>query len=664
MLRLILLSLMTSLVVQGSTSLVRTFSDAGFILRSLLVDPVSGSLFSCSQDNTILQWNITTGSLIRTFSGTPHNIYSITVDSGFLFSGAGDYTIRQWNITTGALISILNGHTSNVNSVTVRSGFLFSGAGNGDATVKQWNITTGTWVRTFDCVSGVNTIVVESGFLFAGSNDRNIRRWDINDGVFIRLFSGHTGSIRSIVVNSEYLYSGSDDTTIRQWRISDGGLIRTFTGHISNVWAIFVHSGFLFSGSADTTIRQYRIADGDLVYTYLGHTDSISSIFVADGFLFSGSYDRTIRQWRIPTSADSKNESIITLNLGLSNQAGSRTTIATSTTSIQASIKNNVELDAYGLTLITAVTIAVSLVLFLIITAVSWKLKTRKKFKSSYTETATTNGSPSNINTTNMYGTFTLSGTNHELSIPSFIRMKPDIDFGLQSQIASGGGGAIHICYAMTEELKQRSSNNKLVCKVVSQDGIDAMNETARAAFYQELSIMWRFRDHPNFCKIYAYSEKPASMVLKYYEGGDLASIIHAKNQKIRIPFTTRVVVVIFKAICMAIMEMHQAGFAHCDIKPSNIFIDIQPNAILPIVSDFGITRVLDPSTLKVATFSVSKVRGASIIYAAPEVLVRFRRGINELNPRIWMSGDVFALSITLQEMLQRLAPWAVIKYE
>ena len=105
---------------------------------------------------------------------------------------------------------------------------------------------------------------------------------------------------------------------------------------------------------------------------------------------------------------------------------------------------------------------------------------------------------------------------------------------------------------------------------------------------------------------------------------------------------------------------MHQAGFGHCDIKPGNVLLDIVDRQLAIVMSDFGISKVLDPSSLKVY-FEVSNIKGVSVGFAAPEVWAMFRQKSQHIfDPQVIKGSDTYALAVTFLAMMTRRKPWNV----
>ena len=258
------------------------------------------------------------------------------------------------------------------------------------------------------------------------------------------------------------------------------------------------------------------------------------------------------------------------------------------------------------------------------------------------------------------HNTVTWLPTKHELSIPAFLEMQWNVDFYPGDLVARGGGGELFRCTARNKNLVQRSGNTPLIMKRIAES-MDELDERNKKAFWQELALMWRFRDVEYFCKAYAYSTRPLTIVMKMYSFGDMDDFIYGNARANQyFTYTKHRLVKIFKQYCTGICFMHMAGFVHCDIKPANVLLDVsdKDQDLIPIITDFGISRVLSTENLEVRAFGVVDIRGASVSYAAPDVLFRFRQNRKEFSPEVWKGGDVYALSMTLLEMMKRVPIW------
>ena len=216
--------------------------------------------------------------------------------------------------------------------------------------------------------------------------------------------------------------------------------------------------------------------------------------------------------------------------------------------------------------------------------------------------------------------------TGHEFSIPAFLEMRWGIDFRQEEFIAKGGGGELYTCAPLCYNLIDvMTGEGQLVLKVVNSESLDGMSIQMRRAFFQEISIMYRFRDHPNFCHVLAFSIRPVCLVMKLYKHGDWDTSIQKKHHDFL--YTKRRVLKLFYDVCLAIGYMHQCGFVHCDIKPANVLLDESIDGdLVATVSDFGLSKAVDPSQLNVSAFELADLNGFSVSYAAPETFVCFRR--------------------------------------
>ena len=256
--------------------------------------------------------------------------------------------------------------------------------------------------------------------------------------------------------------------------------------------------------------------------------------------------------------------------------------------------------------------------------------------------------------------------TVHELSVPAFLEMHLGRDFLPAELLAEGGGGAVHKCTLLDAKLKKRCKNQEVVVKVASQQAVARMPDMFKKSFMQELSIMWRFRDHPAFVKVFAFSQDPLAMVLKFYRFGDMKDYIDGDGKYYHMfPYTKARVMSLIRQYVSALEKMHQFGIVHGDIKPANVLLDGNEHIkfLQVIVTDFGISQIVDDTNARVEAFQVSLLRGASVPYAAPEVFERFRAAMKNDYSKTYdavtmKAGDIYAIGSVIYELMHRKAAW------
>lgn len=135
-------------------------------------------------------------------------------------------------------------------------------------------------------------------------------------------------------------------------------------------------------------------------------------------------------------------------------------------------------------------------------------------------------------------------------------------------------------------------------------------------------------RDEPYFAKFYGFSTNPATMLLKFYHLGSLMAFIAGESRKSgKYVYSKRQVVSMLKKLAIGYVKMHELKYAHLDIKPDNVLLelDTQTGLLVPAITDFGISRLVDASVKQVAAFELSTVKGLSARYASPQTFVYFR---------------------------------------
>lgn len=307
-----------------------TFTSHSDIIKSVAIHPDGQIFASCSLDQTIKVWNLTTGELLENLTEHSGGVTCVTFssDGQTLASSSAnpDGTIKLWDTQTWQLKRTLKGDDWVVLSVwsialTPNGKTLVSGH-HADSTVKVWNLETGELRHTLrGHVWAINSVAIapDGNIMASGSFDSNIKLWNLHTGRELRNLNGPgdgpIGWSRSFFSdNSVYavafspdgqtLASGGVKQPIKLWRLSNGEIKSNLTGHTDDVHAVaFSPDGkYLASGSADRTIRIWDLFTGEAIHT-LGHSDTVYCLaFSPDGeTLISGSRDRTIKIWRFST---------------------------------------------------------------------------------------------------------------------------------------------------------------------------------------------------------------------------------------------------------------------------------------------------------------------------------------------------------------------------
>jgi len=154
-------------------------------------------------------------------------------------------------------------------------------------------------------------------------------------------------------------------------------------------------------------------------------------------------------------------------------------------------------------------------------------------------------------------------------------------------------------------------------------------------AFEKEAEVLKGVSElnHPNIVRLEGVyfpepmKPDPPALAFEYCEGGSLADAIEVK------PLGAKTAVEVFVQIADALARLHELGYSHNDVKPSNILFTIDE---IPKLADFGSARLI----AAVSKTPVPITYG----YAAPEQLQQRGRGGPE--------SDVWSLALSMYEAI------------
>jgi len=183
--------------------------------------------------------------------------------------------------------------------------------------------------------SGPSLITAGGREKLLGQASNNIFQWDLQFGLVVARYVGHTGWVRCMAASSGYLFSGSCDGSIRRWRVqqtsarAEAEAMVVHADHFFTIWPERVESvealqafdplrsswirglavsddcRMLFSAGNDCTLRRWDGESGAAHGVYLDHSNKVTCVALPRGnsplFVFSGSNDGFILQWSIAT---------------------------------------------------------------------------------------------------------------------------------------------------------------------------------------------------------------------------------------------------------------------------------------------------------------------------------------------------------------------------
>lgn len=106
--------------------------------------------------------------------------------------------------------------------------------------------------------------------------------------------------------------------------------------------------------------------------------------------------------------------------------------------------------------------------------------------------------------------------------------------------------------------------------------------------FLRELRFLLSLQ-HPNIviCQALEHTSTGRCLVMDYCEGGTLRSLMSEEN-RLSLPHGIELVA----DILAGLEHAHSRDIVHCDIKPENILLNVEPTGWVARISDFGVARL------------------------------------------------------------------------
>lgn len=202
--------------------------------------------------------------------------------------------------------------------------------------------------------------------------------------------------------------------------------------------------------------------------------------------------------------------------------------------------------------------------------------------------------------------------------------------YGYTLQKPLGVGGMAEVWLA-ENKIGKLASVKMLLPKFCADDNV-------KQRFYTEAKVTVNL-NHPNIRQVYDFDEvdgRPA-IIMEYLEGMDLKTMMKSGRR-----FTEEEIEKWWNQLVSALNYTHQKGIVHRDIKPGNIFIDMDGNVKL---LDFGIAKVRESIS---ATQTGQKL--GTLMYMSPEQ-VRDSKHID-------YHTDIYSLAVTFVHLITGKKPY------
>ncbi len=195
-----------------------------------------------------------------------------------------------------------------------------------------------------------------------------------------------------------------------------------------------------------------------------------------------------------------------------------------------------------------------------------------------------------------------------------------------------GRGGMATVWYA------ENSVRRKFAIKLLKPELV-AEESSVAERFRNEAQIMVRL-EHPAILHVEDFYEDGSTLaiIMEYLAGHDLNA--HIRQQG---PIPEKQAVDWFRRILDAFSYVHQQGYFHRDVKPSNLFLT---DSGLIKVMDFGIAKIVGTDL----SLTQTDVLMGSPLYMSPEQI---------LSPKaVDFRTDIYSLGVTLHALLTGQKPY------
>ncbi len=222
----------------------------------------SRSVWTSLENGGISRWGYAAPGQIRQFNhGGPVYGVAVSADGRTVVSCSTDQTVRVWDVTTGQQRFQLNGHQGAVHAIALNPDETLAVSSGADGTLRLWDIIGGRQIKEltrFDSTMYSIAIHPEGQLVAAAGADRQVHLLNLITGEEQRTLTGHSDYIHSVQFSREgnkilsYGYAGY----LKTWNTADGKLEQeSREGNVGNYANISPDGRRILLSNGDGTAR-------------------------------------------------------------------------------------------------------------------------------------------------------------------------------------------------------------------------------------------------------------------------------------------------------------------------------------------------------------------------------------------------------------------------